>query len=60
MYLDKEKILDPGIRLLIRDLLDETSRSDILFPDSEFVFSPSAIGFDIQAFAEAAGWVSGN
>ena len=55
MYLDKEKILDPGIRLLIRDLLDETSRPDILFPDSEFVFSPSAIGFDIQAFAEEQG-----
>jgi len=53
--LEKEKILDPGIRLLIRDLLDETSRPEILFPDSEFVFSPSAIGFDIQAFAEEQG-----
>ena len=53
--LDKEKTLAPGVHLLIRDLLDETSRPDILFPDSEFVFSPSAIGFDIQAFAEEQG-----
>jgi len=53
--LDKENILDPGTRLLIRDLLDETSRPDLLMPDSEFVFSPAAIGFDIQAFAEEQG-----
>ena len=53
--LDKEKILAPGIRLLVRDLLSDTSRPDILFPDSEFVFSPSAVGFDIQAFAEEQG-----
>ena len=53
--LDSEKILAPGIRLYIRDLLGETSKPDILFPDSEFVFSRSAIGFDIQAFAEEQG-----
>lgn len=53
--LDKEKILDPGIRLYVRDVLSETSRPDILFPDSEFVFSRSAVGFDIQAFAEEQG-----
>ena len=53
--LDREKILAPGIRLFICDLLIETSKPDILFPDSEFVFSRSAIGFDIQVFAEEQG-----
>lgn len=53
--LDEEKILDPGLRLFVRDVLEETSRPDILFQDSEFVFSPSAAGFDIQAYAEEQG-----
>ena len=53
--LDSEKILAPGIRLFVRDLLEETSKPDILFPDSEFVFSRSAIGFDIQSFADEKG-----
>ena len=53
--LDSEKILAPGIKLFIRDLLGETSKPEILFPDSEFVYSRSAIGFDIQAFAEEQG-----
>ena len=53
--LDSEKILDPGTRLYIRGLLGETSRPDILIPDSEFVFSRSAIGFDIQAYAQKQG-----
>jgi len=53
--LDSEKILAPGIRLFICDLLGETSQPDILFPDSEFVFSRSAIGFDIQVFADEKG-----
>lgn len=53
--LDQERILDPGIPLLIRDVLGETSRPDILFPDSEFVYSRSAMDFDIQEFADEQG-----
>jgi len=50
--LDPDLILPPGTRLDVRDLLKETSRSDILFLDSDVVFSPSTVGFDILAFAQ--------
>jgi murein DD-endopeptidase MepM/ murein hydrolase activator NlpD len=48
--LPADKLIDPGTRLFVRDLLGETSRPDRLIPDSDFVYSPSAIGFDIQSF----------
>ncbi len=41
--------------LLIPDVLPETSPPDKLLPDSEVVFSPSAIGFDIDTFVKDAG-----
>ena len=47
-----DRILPPGTKLLVPDRLTETSRPDILVYDSDFVYSPSAVGFDIQAFAE--------
>ena len=53
--LDEELILPPGIKVLVRDVLEETSRPDILNPDSEFVYSRTAADFDIQAFAEEQG-----
>lgn len=53
--LDPEAILPPGERLFVRDILGETTPPDILFLDSETVFSPSAVGFDAQAFAEEQG-----
>jgi LasA protease len=48
-------LLDVGTQLLIPDLLGETTPSDLLFPDASVVFSPEAIGFDIQAFADEQG-----
>lgn len=53
--LDRESILPPGTRAYVRDLLGETSKPEILFLDSEVIFSPSTIGFDIYAFAEEQG-----
>ncbi len=40
-------------------VLDETSRGDKLFPDSEIIYSPSAIGFDAGAYvADARGYLA--
>jgi hypothetical protein len=51
----KEGLFDPGVLLLIPSRLGETSSSTPLIPDSEVVYSPSALDFDIQAFAKEAG-----
>jgi LasA protease len=48
-------ILDPGTVLFVKDVLKTTTRNEILFPDSEVVFSPSVIGFDLAAFAAEQG-----
>lgn len=57
--LDPTTLLDAGTHLLVRDALGETTLPDILFPDAAVVFSPEAIGFDIQSFAdEQAGLLS--
>jgi len=50
--LDAELLLTPGTRLLVRDVLGETTLPERLFPDSEVVYSPSAIGFDIPKYLE--------
>jgi len=47
--------IDPGTRLLIPNRLGVTSPSQHLIPDSEVVYSPSAIGFDTDAFVKASG-----
>ena len=58
--LDREALLPPGVQLYVRDLLEETSRPEVLFFDSDIVFSPSAIGFDAMAFAdEHGGYLAG-
>ena len=48
-------IIDPGTRLLVPDVLAETTSPALLFPDSALVFSPHAVGFDVQAFADKQG-----
>lgn len=47
--------MDPGQLLVIPDKLGETTDPRALFPDSEVVFSPSAVEFDVQAYVEEAG-----
>ena len=47
---DPELLLDPGTRLLVRDVLGETTPPARLFPDSDVVYSPSAIGFDMPKY----------
>ena len=49
------EFLKPGILLVIPNRLGNTTPSKHLLPDSEVVYSPSAIGFDIQAFVALAG-----
>ncbi len=47
--------INPGQLLLIPRKLSNTTSSQHLIPDSEVVFSPSAINFDPSAFASQAG-----
>ena len=47
--------IDPGQLLIIPRRLGNTTSSKHLIPDSEAVDSPSAIGFDINAFVNEAG-----
>lgn len=44
-----------GKLLIIPDRLGSTGPADILLPDSEIVYSPSALSFDIDAFVMDAG-----
>ena len=48
-------LLDPGQLLMIPNRLANTTSSQHLIPDSEVVYSPSAVDFDIAAFAGEAG-----
>ena len=48
-------LINPGTLLIIPDVLDDVFESTLVLPDSEVVFSPSAVGFDISAFVEKAG-----
>lgn len=47
--------LKPDLLLLIPDRLEETTQTERLMPDSEIIFSASAIGFDSDAFVKEAG-----
>jgi len=47
--------INPGQLLVIPRRLANTTSSEHLIPDSEVVFSPSAVDFDIAAFAAEAG-----
>jgi murein DD-endopeptidase MepM/ murein hydrolase activator NlpD len=47
--------INPGQLLIIPRRLANTTASNHLIPDSEVVYSPSAINFDISAFAKEGG-----
>ena len=51
----QEGLFDPGVLLLIPKRLGETSSNVPLLPDSEVVYSPSAVQFDYTAFVQEAG-----
>jgi len=50
-----EGLFSPGQLLLIPNKLGETGDSGKLLPDSEIVFSPAAIDFDVKTFVKNAG-----
>ena len=47
--------INPGQLLIIPRRLTNTTSSQKLLPDSEVVFSPSAVNFDVVAFTQEAG-----
>ena len=49
----KDGFLDSGQLLLIPKRLGDVSNSVHLLPDSEIVFSPSALGFDLETFIKS-------
>ncbi len=54
-------LLNPGQLLIIPRRLANTTSSQQLMPDSEVVYSPSAVDFDITNFVdEAGGYLSSN
>ena len=50
-----DSLLNPGQLLIIPDIFEKTSPSVQLLPDSEIVFSPSAVDFDVTAYVNKAG-----
>lgn len=48
-------LLTPNQLLIIPNHLPETGPGDAILPDSEVVFSPSAVDFDIDGFVQQAG-----
>jgi len=52
--LPEEGLIDPGTPLVIPSSLTDTSPSEQILPDSEFVFSGTAIGFDTTSFTNIA------
>ncbi len=48
-------LLSPGVLLIIPDVLGEVGPGEIIMPDSEVVFSPSALDFNIQQFVQKSG-----
>jgi LasA protease len=53
--LPEEALLPPHTLLIIPDRLANTTSPQKILPDSEIVFSPSAVGFDVGAFVAQAG-----
>ncbi|HEX7975449.1 MAG TPA: M23 family metallopeptidase, partial [Anaerolineales bacterium] len=51
----QKAFINPGQLLIIPRRLANTTSSKHLLPDSEVVFSPSAIDFDVAAYAKQAG-----
>lgn len=52
---DASGFIPPGKLLIIPSRLNTTGPADLLLPDSEILFSPSALDFDIEAFVNNAG-----
>lgn len=48
-------LINPGILLIIPNVLTDVYDSIAVIPDSEVVFSPTAIDFDVVAFVNQAG-----
>uniref|UniRef100_UPI002ADE29F7 hypothetical protein n=1 Tax=Bellilinea sp. TaxID=2838785 RepID=UPI002ADE29F7 len=48
-------LINAGKLLIIPNRLDQTGPADLLLPDSEIVFSPSALDFDLKGTIQQAG-----
>lgn len=56
---EETRLIDPGRILIIPRRLGLTGPSEQLIPDSELVFSPHAVDFNIESFVEAqAGYLT--
>ncbi len=53
--ISQEGLFNPGVLLLIPQRLGDTSSANKLVPDSEIVYSPSALDFDIETYVHDAG-----
>jgi len=53
--LPTEGLIPPGIIMIIDNVLGETADSRQVLPDSEVIFSPSTVNFDITTFVDEAG-----
>lgn len=47
-------LVSPGILLIIPDVLEDVFESTVVMPDSEVVFSPSSLDFDVETFVDNA------
>lgn len=50
-----EGLLKPGLLMIVPDRLDTTTPASHILPDSEVIYSPSAVDFDVRSFVAAAG-----
>ena len=50
-----EALLPPGLELMIPNQLGETRFPDFLLPDSEVIYSPSTVDFQVAEFIQNAG-----
>lgn len=54
-----DTLINPDQLLIIPDVLDVIGSTDPLLPDSEIVYSPSTVGFDVEEFTlQAGGYLS--
>lgn len=51
----EKTLINPEQLLIIPDVLDEIGSTEPLLPDSEVVYSPSTVGFEIDTFIQNAG-----
>ncbi len=52
---EPQELIPPGTILYIPDVLGDHTPTTTILPDSEIVFSPSALDFDIEQFVRDAG-----